>query len=469
MAESSNPTQISSPPDATPKEEPVTLDRPEILNPFLPTDQVEFYFDQITFTTNNEVAILYLEHLKFEYFQIVSDFISKYYLREAFTRAPNQYKEYLSEFWYTTKTLEESKIWVSSPTRGIRGELEYMMPTYDNEERTIHPTHVFSVLNWALKLNQYEGPPFTVHMLAIYNTDEPVVPKAPKTSSHFEKVPQGKKPRARSRLKRKQSSKYIFESKTKASKSKTGQSNKETQSSPAKDKSPSHPSGSTPVVLEMHKEELQAASGPTSLGATSEDKTYPQLSSGTNETVLVDQTTSAGDGLKTAHTNLGITKEYRSDELSKKIKLGDLSDLMKDIRFAFFTPDSLQDEPINFSNESEEVETKKDKETHATSHDVPEDTLKNAKAEAEVASLKAKPSYLDIYQLTELLRNSGVGEIQELKRHVLEMEIEIPGHLNNIPIKLETFTSTVSSLMYQVAELKTLKWELPTELLALRS
>ncbi|GKC38188.1 retrovirus-related pol polyprotein from transposon TNT 1-94, partial [Tanacetum coccineum] len=30
---------------------------------------------------------------------------------EAFTRAPNQYKEHLSEFWYTAKTLEDSKIW----------------------------------------------------------------------------------------------------------------------------------------------------------------------------------------------------------------------------------------------------------------------------------------------------------------------------------------------------------------------
>ncbi|GKE90978.1 hypothetical protein Tco_1572073, partial [Tanacetum coccineum] len=31
--------------------------------------------------------------------------------------------------------------------------LEYMMPKYDNEELTIHPTQVFRVLNWALKLN----------------------------------------------------------------------------------------------------------------------------------------------------------------------------------------------------------------------------------------------------------------------------------------------------------------------------
>ncbi|GKC57867.1 ribonuclease H-like domain-containing protein [Tanacetum coccineum] len=51
-----------------------------------------------------------------------------------------------------------------------------------------------------------------------------------------------------------------------ASKSKTGQSKKETQSSSAKDKSLSHHSPPTPVVGEMHKEEQQAAGGPTSLG-----------------------------------------------------------------------------------------------------------------------------------------------------------------------------------------------------------
>ncbi|GJR76784.1 hypothetical protein Tco_0089149 [Tanacetum coccineum] len=46
------------------------------------------------------------------------------------------------------------------------------------------------------------------------------------------------------------------------------------------DTSPSHPSPPTLVVGEMHKEALQAASGPTSLGATSEEGAHPQLNSG---------------------------------------------------------------------------------------------------------------------------------------------------------------------------------------------
>ncbi|GKA61863.1 hypothetical protein Tco_0761382 [Tanacetum coccineum] len=64
-------------PEITPKEEHVTLDRPESPNPFLPTSQVEFSFDEIALTTNNEVVLLYLSHLNSEYFEVVSDLISK--------------------------------------------------------------------------------------------------------------------------------------------------------------------------------------------------------------------------------------------------------------------------------------------------------------------------------------------------------------------------------------------------------
>nr|GEU65141.1 hypothetical protein [Tanacetum cinerariifolium] len=114
MVESSS--HNTSLPKITPKEEPATLDKPESLNPFLHADQIEFTFDEIAFTTNNEVALLYPSHPNSEYFREVLDFISKCCLKEAFTRPPTQYKEYLCEFWYTTKTLDDSKIWVSSPT-----------------------------------------------------------------------------------------------------------------------------------------------------------------------------------------------------------------------------------------------------------------------------------------------------------------------------------------------------------------
>ncbi|GJR12213.1 hypothetical protein Tco_0794865 [Tanacetum coccineum] len=149
--------------------------------------------------------------------------------------------------------------------------LEYMMPEYDNEELTIHP-----------------------------HLDMPMDFQAPKTSSQTEKVPPGKKPGDKSGLRR-----NFFQN---------------THLSPRL----RHPN---PKLANQ-----QAAGGPTSLGATSEEGAHPQLSS--------DKTKSARDGLKTTHTNLDINEESRSDEISKKIKMEDLIDLMKDTRSAFFTPDS---------------------------------------------------------------------------------------------------------------------------------
>ncbi|GKB64822.1 hypothetical protein Tco_0921008, partial [Tanacetum coccineum] len=251
-----------SSPEITPKEEPVTLVKPKSLNPFLLTDQVEFNFKEIAFTTNNEVALLYPSHSNSKYFIEVSDFISKCCLKEAFIRAPTQYKEYLSEFWNALRAhyLPHSSMYISLPSItivrpwfatigynreiGVKGNLkksclpprwrqlmgqviqclediihklnkknrekvvpypgfislllEYMMPEYENKELTINPNQVFSVHNWALKPNQTEGPPFTDHMKAICNLDVPVDPKAPKPSIETKEVPQGKRPGAKS-------------------------------------------------------------------------------------------------------------------------------------------------------------------------------------------------------------------------------------------------------------------------------
>ncbi|GKB34517.1 hypothetical protein Tco_0879459, partial [Tanacetum coccineum] len=252
--------------------------------------------------------------------------------------------------------------------------------------------------------------------------------------------------------------------KTEASKSKTGQSDKETQSSLVKDKSPSHPSPSILVVGEMHKEAQQAAGGPTSLGDTSEKRAHPHLSSGTNPSVLVDKNKSAGDGLKTIDTNLGTNEESRSDEISKKIKIEDLSNLMQDTRSAFLTPDSPQDEPTIFSDESEEEETKKYEDTHTSSHYGPEDTLiphppsaKSIQIQEFMAQVHLLQSQKDEYLPTKLKEIPSKitelsGDVKEIKKHVRGMEIELLGDIKEIPKKLETFTSTISSLTSQAKD-----------------
>ncbi|GJY74265.1 putative reverse transcriptase domain-containing protein [Tanacetum coccineum] len=93
MADSSS--HKPSSPEITPKEEPVTLDKPKSPNPFLPADQVEFIFKEIAFTTNNEVALLYPLHPKSEYFReadLRKKMIDKYCLR-------NEMKKFEAELW----------------------------------------------------------------------------------------------------------------------------------------------------------------------------------------------------------------------------------------------------------------------------------------------------------------------------------------------------------------------------------
>ncbi|GJS27999.1 hypothetical protein Tco_0488619 [Tanacetum coccineum] len=469
MAESS--LHNTSSPEITPKEEPITLDKPESPNPFLPSTQVEFTFEEIAFTTNNEVLLLYPSHPNQEYFKDVSEFISKCCLKEAFTRALTQYKECLR---YSREIREKGTLkknclpprWrllmgqiiqcLGGKTSGldqisnkdatilfISLLLENMMPEYDNEDLIINPTQVFSVYNWTLKPNQPKEPPFTAHMKAICKLDVLVVSKAPKPSSQTEEVPQGKNPRAKSGLRRKQSSKHTSESQTKASKSKTGQSETKTKSSSATDKSPSHPSPPTLVVGEMHKEAQQAAGDPTSLGATS--KKEPTLSSvvdmnegtknysfdhifaGSNPSVLVDKTKSARNGLKIAHTDLDKSEK---EEAVKEDTHDTFHDMPEDT--------SVPPHPSLKSSQIQELMAQ----VQLLKSQKDELEQQKVTAKAEVASLKARPSYPDVNQLTTLL-------IKELKQHVKDMEIELPGDLKEIPTKLEIFTSTISSLTFQ--------------------
>nr|GEX21329.1 uncharacterized mitochondrial protein AtMg00810-like [Tanacetum cinerariifolium] len=283
--------------------------------------QVEFTFKEIAFTTNNEVALLYPSHPNKEYFKGVSNYISKCCLKEAFTRALNQYKEYLSEFWYTAKVLPDFKIWVSTPTGEVRGEIG--ITTFRNALRTQYLCHS----------SMYVPPPFITT---------------------------------------------------------------ETKSSSAMDTSPSHPSPPTPVVGEMHKEAQQAAYGPTSLGDTSEDGAYPQLSS---------------------------------------VKLEDLADILKDTRSAFVTIDSL----IIVSDVSEEEENaENDKDTKDTSKELEQEKVI---AEAEGALMKAKPLYPDINQLTKLLELPA--EFLDLP-HLASSVQEKLMTLDSLPVLLKTVTNTLN-------------------------
>ncbi|GJR44368.1 retrovirus-related pol polyprotein from transposon TNT 1-94 [Tanacetum coccineum] len=198
---------------------------------------------------------------------------------------------------------------------------------------------------------------------------------------------------------------------------------------------------------------------------------------GTNLSVLVDKTKSARDGLKTTHTDSSTNEESRANEISKKIKLEDLSDLIKDTRSAFFTFYSPQDELIIISDKSDEEETKKDEDTHITSHDVPKDTSvphppslkpaqiqelmaqvhllqsqkekleqQKAKAEAEVASLKARPHIQISTSLLNFCLTSQVAELKNIQWELPTEFLELPSQVSSVQVKLKTLDSLPSLL-----------------------
>ncbi|GKC63050.1 hypothetical protein Tco_1095648 [Tanacetum coccineum] len=382
------------------------------------------------------------------------------------------YKEYLAEFWYSAKALENSKVSFFVPTSGIYGEVG--VNTFRNAIGAHYLAHS----------SEYIAPP-SIDIVR----------------SWFETI--GKE-----------------EAKGGSSKattdSKTGHSKKRKESSSAIDSNPSQPPVSTPVDTRMHKEDQQATGGPTSLGVTSEARSNSQLSSGmsasnliksiysasfivhsksvsgydasanstakvdpglsapsdflpqqqsmnegtkntshghlfasTDPHVLADQTKSISEGLETVLTQsitgkgASLVSRQIKEETSCTIKLEDLAKLVSHVQLSFKDMDSPEDDLVivvddSDEDEDDEVRATENVETKDTS--VPKYSSPNNSLPTE---LKDLPSKFD-----ELIE-----ELKGLKKQVHELEIELPGDLKEIPTKLEDFTKTVASVQ---AKLKTL-------------
>ncbi|GJV45805.1 hypothetical protein Tco_1430341, partial [Tanacetum coccineum] len=373
---------------------------------------------------------------------------------------------------------------------------------YGTDEVNCNRTQIFPIHNWTLKKNQAEEPPFTAHMLAICNAVEPVEFQAPKSLAYIKKrVPQGKHPRAKSRhIKKPTSSKHHSLSKIEAIKSK--------------------PSASTPVVVELHKGDLQASSGLASLEVTAstiihsksasehdasiastakadprkydpndsvtkqqgivkrtKKCSFDHIIAGTNPHVLIDKSKSVSEGLETVHTKEGTGKgasyvekeitfaedEFNtspdlssSDDAKKKIKLEDLSKLIPNVEVDFIDLDSPEDDEPIIVLDEDEEEVHAEK-VHAKQH---------KEIEYVSASQPPSPKTVQIQELSTQLKelpskvNDIFGELKDLKKYVHQLEIELTGDLKENPTKMEKFYSTVSRLTTQ-AKINTLD-ALPT-------
>ncbi|GJZ69918.1 hypothetical protein Tco_0633468 [Tanacetum coccineum] len=135
----------------------------------------------------------------------------------------------------------------------------------------------------------------------------------------------------------------------------------------------------------------------------------------------------------------------------------DQIDLLKDTRSAFLTPDSPQDKPIIVSDESEEEETKKQEDTHATSYDIPDDTSVPHPPSQKLAS-KFKTSHDFAICLPNALKELPSkftdisGEIKELKKHVAELK----NIHKELPAKFQALPSQVSSVQEKLKTLDSL-------------
>ncbi|GKC48574.1 hypothetical protein Tco_1071319 [Tanacetum coccineum] len=249
------------------------------------------------------------------------------------------YKEYLAEFWYSSKALENSKVSFFVSTGGIYGEVR--VNTFKNaigahylphSSKYVAPSSIdivrirFETIGygetvpskgtlkrgllpprWREKVIPYTRflSLLMMHKMKEGYGDGEVIPYLTQLSQWYLKLPspQGTKPGAKPRHKKHStSSKQPSVSSSEATKA------------------------STPVVAEMHKKDHQATGGPTSLGVTSEERANPQLSSGndasTDFTTEADPKISApndsvphqqGDGSQTAHTVSGTKVDTRSD------------------------------------------------------------------------------------------------------------------------------------------------------------
>ncbi|GKA03780.1 hypothetical protein Tco_0676561 [Tanacetum coccineum] len=331
----------------------------------------------------------------------------------------------------------------------------------------------WSVNNWGLKPNQPEEPPFTYHKLAICAADKLVVFKAPKTSSKSESVSQGTKPGAQTGHKKPLTSlKQPSGSRKEATKGVTS----EEKANPQLSSGMSAFNLNKPIFSASFSIYSEFASGcdylvdfiteadpglsapndsiPQQQGMDEGTKntSYDHIFAGTDPHVLADQTKSVSKGLETVLTQpitgkgaRSIARQVKEEEASGIIKLEDLAKLVLNIEPIFKDLDSPEDDHVITVDDSDEDE----EDVHTT----PNVLI----FQSQMHKLKAE-------------KNKAKAEVALLKAQPFFPNVSLPTELKDLPSKFHDLTEeTITSLTSQVAELKTLQWELPAKFLVVPS
>ncbi|GKE22984.1 hypothetical protein Tco_1434496 [Tanacetum coccineum] len=400
------------------------------------------------------------------------------------------YKEYLAEFWYSAKTLENSKVSFSIPT-GVRPWFETIrygetVPVKGTLKKSLLPPSwrllmaqiiqclggktegfdqitnkdaiiLYSQANginvdyasifWKdiiIKLNKRHREkvvPYTrfLSLLMIHKIKEGYGDGEPGAESgHKKHSTSSKQPSVSSKEATKDGS---FKAPTS---SKTGHLKRKKESSSAMDSNLSQTSASTPVVAEMHKEDQQVTGGPTSLGVTSEERVNPQLSSGMSAFNL-------NKHIYSAYFIIHSESASGNDASVVSIAEVDLENLLLVILYLnnrcsanFKDLDSPEDDPIIVVDDSDKDEEAD--EVHATTNSQKHKLeLEKNKAEAEAALLKAQPFFPNVGQLNELLVKSLQTEfLKILSAH--DFSSSLPTELKELPSKFNELTEEVKGL-----------------------
>nr|GEW16310.1 hypothetical protein [Tanacetum cinerariifolium] len=290
-------------------------------------------------------------------------------------------------------------------------------------------------------------------MLAICFVDKPVVFKAPKPFSNAERVPQGTNLGA------------------KPGNKKHSTSSRQT-SMPAK-RQQKLSSGTLAFHLNKHiysasfTIHFESASGNDAL-AVSIAEADPGISAPSN---FIPQQQGINEGTKNnsydhLFTGKGASLIARQikEETSSTIKLKDLTKLVSHVQPSFKELDSPKDNPVIIVDDSDEDEENK---VHATKNSQKHKVeLEKNIAKAEAAFLRAQPSFPNVGQLNELLVKSLQTEFSKiLSAH--DFSSSLPTELKDLPSKFNELTEESLQRLSQVAELKTLQWELLTEFVSL--
>ncbi|GKD21751.1 hypothetical protein Tco_1223454 [Tanacetum coccineum] len=326
------------------------------------------------------------------------------------------YKEYLAEFWYSTKALKNSKVSFSIPIGGIYGEVG--VNTFRNaiganyiphSAEYVAPLSIDIVRPWFKTIGYGKTVP------AKGTLKKSLLPPSQEaTKGGSSKAPIGSKTGHLKRKKDSSSTRFASEE----------------RAYPQLSSGMSAFNLNKPIYSASFIIHSESASGNDALADSTAEVDLGKSAPSIDPHVLANQTQSISEGLETVLTQSttdkganNIAKQIKEMEASTTIKLEDLVKLVQNVQPSFKDLDSPEDDPIIVVDDSDEDEEADNHGLHATSNIKTKD-----------ASVPKSSSPMS-------------SQIQELTNHELPAEfLSMPTQVETVQAKLKTLDALPSLL-----------------------